>query len=255
MTADSDSCIDHLNVVELAPVSRNYFHDWFDQPLSGVLVLSDQIHLAYRAIASCYNTDGQNWQIAKTSPFTDHALIAASQADAASDGRTTREIISSDGYESISARIGDSEPSDLFIAYCSGDRIIRAWRADRPMMMTAEQGRLLLLGMLGTLMCDGATPMVEVAVVDEDGAVQGELIAFPGECLQYAYEHSLPCLRCVDPYGDTVFNRMQVKVVLEEITLLERECGEKHRDVLARVRAMCLSFGDLPHRYLKFIGD
>jgi hypothetical protein len=64
------------------------------------------------------------------------------------------------------------------------------------------------------------------------------------------------CLRFVDPYGDTIFNQLQLPVLLKEwehLTQLSSNDAERHamqavRDLLE----YCLAE---PHRYLRFYGD
>jgi hypothetical protein len=64
------------------------------------------------------------------------------------------------------------------------------------------------------------------------------------------------CLRYVDWYGDTVFNRLQMEAVLPEldrIRLGARESGE--RELVDRVKELAHRCQAEPHLYLKFYGD
>lgn len=63
-----------------------------------------------------------------------------------------------------------------------------------------------------------------------------------------------PCLRFVDPYGDTVFNAAQVEALEQElasISATEGEVAGQARSLLEFVRVL----KDRTHCYLKFIGD
>jgi len=63
------------------------------------------------------------------------------------------------------------------------------------------------------------------------------------------------CWRFIDPYGDTVFNRLQLPLFIEEIHSLESSASSTQRGRLAEVRALAEFALALPHRYLKFVGD
>jgi hypothetical protein len=63
-------------------------------------------------------------------------------------------------------------------------------------------------------------------------------------------------LRIIDPYGDTVFNRLQMDEFLAEWDMLtERARSLEQREVLAEVRALASLCREQPHLYLKFCGD
>jgi len=69
-------------------------------------------------------------------------------------------------------------------------------------------------------------------------------------------DESYHCLRYVDWYGDTVFNRLQMETVLGEldrIRLHARESGEE--DLVDRVKELARRCQAEPHLYLKFYGD
>jgi hypothetical protein len=63
-----------------------------------------------------------------------------------------------------------------------------------------------------------------------------------------------PILGHIDPYGDTVFNRMQVRTLMEEIARLE--CADiisgQLRDSIIELCERCLA---RPHQFLWFIGE
>ena len=67
---------------------------------------------------------------------------------------------------------------------------------------------------------------------------------------------SYPLLRFVDPYGDTLFNGIQMHGFLKEWDrLAERTAVKEELDFLARVRVMAERCKSEPHVFLRFIGD
>lgn len=71
-----------------------------------------------------------------------------------------------------------------------------------------------------------------------------------------AEDLSSRCLRYIDWYGDTVFNRCQIGDVLSELQLLlgkTRTHGE--RTLIDRIIGLAQKCRDEPHLYLKFYGD
>jgi hypothetical protein len=64
-----------------------------------------------------------------------------------------------------------------------------------------------------------------------------------------------PILGHLDPYGDTILNRMQVRTLLEELDRL----GPDNRVMPAQFRAsmveLCEKCLARPHRFLWFIGE
>ena len=74
-----------------------------------------------------------------------------------------------------------------------------------------------------------------------------------GGLLAAARQACLPLLGSVDEYDDTVFNRSQVALVLEELDRLELSADLEH----ARSELILMAGGvqQRPHRYLVFNGD
>jgi len=64
-----------------------------------------------------------------------------------------------------------------------------------------------------------------------------------------------PCWRFIDPYGDTVFNRLQMEPFLVELDLIIRQAPADRQQLLEKVRALALRCRDDVHLYLKFEGD
>jgi len=64
------------------------------------------------------------------------------------------------------------------------------------------------------------------------------------------------CLRYVDWYGDTVFNRWQIVDVLDELRLLvEKAQGDDEKSLLDRIIDLAERCKHEPHLYVKFCGD
>ncbi len=63
-------------------------------------------------------------------------------------------------------------------------------------------------------------------------------------------------LRFIDPYGDTVFNRLQIDTFIAEWRQLYRyaKTDDEHQ-VIKQVEELAEACREQPHRYLKFIGD
>jgi hypothetical protein len=101
---------------------------------------------------------------------------------------------------------------------------------------------------------------MSVFVVDENGvriepvaecdvSVDSLLSFFPNET-----DSQFHCLNRIDPYGDTIFNYLQVWDVRRELAML-KPTTDRERIIIAEIDALidvCLS---RPHLYLKFFGD
>jgi hypothetical protein len=69
-------------------------------------------------------------------------------------------------------------------------------------------------------------------------------------------DNSYCVLRFIDWYGNTVFNRQQVQIFLEEWEKIKvRARDERDVELLARVAKLAEKCLSEPHQYLKFIGD
>jgi hypothetical protein len=100
---------------------------------------------------------------------------------------------------------------------------------------------------------------IEARVESEDGRVEAELLD-PGNLtakLTAPFTGSdSPCLRFIDPYGDTTFNQLQLPVLIGE---LERAIEvatdprvKSHGEALLELARKASSE---VHTYLKFYGD
>jgi hypothetical protein len=93
----------------------------------------------------------------------------------------------------------------------------------------------------------------------EDGEVLGEVNdaddVFHG-LLPKLDDETFHCLRFVDWYGDTVFNRIQAERVLFEVGLLQRRATSgAERQLLERIEDLARRCRDDVHHCLKFYGD
>ncbi len=95
-----------------------------------------------------------------------------------------------------------------------------------------------------------------VEVRDEAGSVVGpgwdSVLSID---LSAVSESDARCLRFVDPYGDTVFNSLQVPVLVQELTAILPRLGPSDRDAVQSLLAFVAEQPDWIHRYLVFVGD
>ncbi len=67
---------------------------------------------------------------------------------------------------------------------------------------------------------------------------------------------SFCCLRFIDPYGDTVFNQLQMELFLSELRRIrEAAQSEEQRVFLDRIESLANQCKAGQHLYLKFYGD
>ena len=68
-------------------------------------------------------------------------------------------------------------------------------------------------------------------------------------------EREFPLLRCVDPFGKTVFNHLQMEPFLEEWRRVEgRARDESQREAWCKVKEMAEVCGADRDLYLRFVG-
>lgn len=99
-----------------------------------------------------------------------------------------------------------------------------------------------------------------VQLQEEDGTVVDTLNGEPGvldRLLPSEDDKTFICLRFVDPWGNTVFNKLQMIPVIEEIDRLlqQPKLTVIEREVLERLRSMATRCSERVHLYIKFIGD
>jgi hypothetical protein len=100
--------------------------------------------------------------------------------------------------------------------------------------------------------------MIAIQIIDERGTVL-ETFGDPGiaEFLAPFTPDAFSCLRFLDPYGDTIFNAIQLPVLAEEIRARASENGGS--DTSTRLADLA-GFVDaaialLPHVYIRFLGE
>lgn len=72
---------------------------------------------------------------------------------------------------------------------------------------------------------------------------------------EYDSEKSV-CLRFVDPYGETIFNQVQIPVLLAELETAVRSCQDTETRVHGeKLISLVASTVDEVHTYVRFIGD
>ena len=74
--------------------------------------------------------------------------------------------------------------------------------------------------------------------------------------LALADDDSFCCLRFIDPYGDTIFNGLQMPMLIAELRRLEdRVCDPDDVALLAKLRQAAKRCETGSHLFLKFYGD
>jgi len=63
------------------------------------------------------------------------------------------------------------------------------------------------------------------------------------------------CLRFIDPYGDTVFNRAQSQVLAQELSALRPSLQEPTATFIDSVLRLANDVASDIHLYLRFVGD
>jgi hypothetical protein len=67
---------------------------------------------------------------------------------------------------------------------------------------------------------------------------------------------SYPMLGCIDPYGDTTFNRPQMALFLAEwVVVCSKTKTTEEKALATNIESMAQHVRDNVHLYLKFIGD
>jgi hypothetical protein len=94
-----------------------------------------------------------------------------------------------------------------------------------------------------------------VVKLEDDLGERGEWVMLHG-VIPAREELAFPSLRCVDPYGKTVFNHLQMESFLEEWERIrERAHDESQKEAWQKVKEMaqnCQADRDL---YLHFVGN
>jgi hypothetical protein len=60
----------------------------------------------------------------------------------------------------------------------------------------------------------------------------------------------------MNPYGDTIFNQLQLVRFLEEWKMVEAQAAtEEEKEIVASVQRLALLAEEENHMYIKFVGD
>ena len=70
-----------------------------------------------------------------------------------------------------------------------------------------------------------------------------------------ACHQRLEIAHTIDRYGDTVFNRLQVPMLVKDLDRMLANASSEQTPVLRRVQSLAERVAEEPHLYLKFMGD
>ena len=73
--------------------------------------------------------------------------------------------------------------------------------------------------------------------------------------LPFYGSREFPLAGCIDPYGDTIFNRLQASNLLLEWADLTARVEESERQVMGEVSRLLAACRDGTHLYVRFVGD
>lgn len=101
---------------------------------------------------------------------------------------------------------------------------------------------------------------IEVVLQDERCSDASEMIHDPEGVIVLSLpdpaDGSYSCVRFIDPYGDTIFNRLQAAAMIAEWDALKDSFLLKNAGELwADVRGLIVRCSQEPHLYLRFVGD
>ena len=100
---------------------------------------------------------------------------------------------------------------------------------------------------------------IQIVLQDEQGKNLSEVVHDPQGVIALSLPDlngSYVCIRFIDPYGDTIFNRLQAAVLVEEWDRLKPLFSEPNAEGLwDDVRKLIVRCSEEPHTYLRFIGD
>ena len=98
--------------------------------------------------------------------------------------------------------------------------------------------------------------LIRVVLENEAGQRDNEGVMVPTSAFPNPDDTRFICLRFVDPYGDAVFNRLQMPSVLADLRLLRElrpdPSVKKGLDIVERMAKEC-EHG--PGLYIRFVGD
>lgn len=101
---------------------------------------------------------------------------------------------------------------------------------------------------------------IDIEWIDEDQSVI-QFLSDGANLFSRALENSenyenTSCLRFIDPYGDTVFNQIQIKELISELSQLYeiRQKVEERNQIDSVIKLAKQAEGNV-HTYIKFVGD
>jgi hypothetical protein len=97
--------------------------------------------------------------------------------------------------------------------------------------------------------------MIRIVLQDEMGNEVSQGVDVPSNLLTRLDDSRFSCLRFVDPYGDTVFNRVQAAALLEDLRLLRNCENHPHDAAIQEIEELVRHCQEEPHLYIKLIGD
>ena len=99
---------------------------------------------------------------------------------------------------------------------------------------------------------------IDVELQDENGNSL-QTIRDPQSVLAHvlpdADDETFVCLRFIDPFGDTTFNRQQCALAADELRCVADDASGEARAHLGDVERLARQAATEVHLYLKFIGD
>ena len=100
---------------------------------------------------------------------------------------------------------------------------------------------------------------LEIVLQTESGA-KVDSVADPknylGKLLPQIDDESHPLLGGIDPYGDTVFNGIQIRrFLLEWEAVSSNAVTTEERELVSKIEQLALRCRDEVHLYIKFVGD
>jgi len=100
---------------------------------------------------------------------------------------------------------------------------------------------------------------LEIVLQTESGA-KVDSVADPknylGKLLPQIDDESHPLLGGIDPYGDTVFNGIQIRrFLLEWEAVSSNAVTTEERELVSKIEELALRCRDEVHLYIRFVGD
>lgn len=101
--------------------------------------------------------------------------------------------------------------------------------------------------------------MIDIFLEDENGIQLDEVADAEdllGRLLPAPDDESFACLRFVDPYGDTTFNRRQSEILIRELQRIRTKAiASGEWELLDQIEKLAQRCQSGPHLYIKFCGD